>query len=571
MDARLVEAATWGKVDVLSQPPFQNSNDLLLQTTPMGNSALHIAVRFGQTQFCVELCRQCHSLIWKKNLKDDTPLHIAARTGQFSIMEFLVREIVSITTPLRDVENGELHAHDILRMGNGEKNTALHEAIRNRHLEVVTLLTAVDPELWYFTNEAGESPLFLATLYGFQDMVLQALRRSRSLPHHGPNGRTVLRAAVIGGHIGIVRILVEESRELVKEQDSDGKTALHYAASIGDVTTVELLLKSDPATAYILDSDGCSPLHEAAISGHVHIIEKLLQHCPDIVDLSDLEGQNALHVAIKSRKLHVVEYLLSKNELQGLVNQRDNNGNTPLHLAAIHCSLGVVGKLLNDRRVDLRAENKDGQTALAVVQLGTKQTKIFRKFLVWRKLIGANDSSFWSQPVTTRKYKPPAQAKSTKESYNDKVNTLLVVATLIVTVTLSAALTMPGGYRNEASNQGTAVLIRKAAFIAFVIFDALAMGHAICAVFLLLSASIADHEAIAEIVSLAIVYTLTSLGLLTLAFSVAFYAVLSTLPWLAILVCYLICSVPLALTIISFVDQLSILFKLIYFHCSPKE
>jgi len=55
----------------------------------------------------------------------------------------------------------------------------------------------------------------------------------------------------------------------------------------------------------------------------------------------------------------------------------------------------------------------------------------------------------------------------------------LVVAALIATVTFAAAFTLPGGYK---SNQGTAILAKKGAFIVFVISDAISMVLSICAI-----------------------------------------------------------------------------------------
>jgi hypothetical protein len=57
----------------------------------------------------------------------------------------------------------------------------------------------------------------------------------------------------------------------------------------------------------------------------------------------------------------------------------------------------------------------------------------------------------------------------------------IVVAALVATVTFAAAFTVPGGYKNE---QGTAVLVKNAAFADFVISDAIAMVLSISALFM---------------------------------------------------------------------------------------
>ena len=54
--------------------------------------------------------------------------------------------------------------------------------------------------------------------------------------------------------------------------------------------------------------------------------------------------------------------------------------------------------------------------------------------------------------------------------------TNLLSATIIASVTFTAAFTVPGGYESGGINQGLAVLCKKAAFKAFVIANALAFG-----------------------------------------------------------------------------------------------
>ncbi|KAJ6421935.1 hypothetical protein OIU84_026966, partial [Salix udensis] len=68
-----------------------------------------------------------------------------------------------------------------------------------------------------------------------------------------------------------------------------------------------------------------------------------------------------------------------------------------------------------------------------------------------------------------------------QEALNKARESHLVVAALIATVTFAAAFTLPGGYK---SDKGTAILAKKAAFIVFLISDAISMVLSISAVFI---------------------------------------------------------------------------------------
>jgi ankyrin repeat protein len=128
------------------------------------------------------------SLLYKKNRKGNTALHIAASLGYFDMTKLLI-------TFAKDKEVEK--KMELLRMQNNEKNTALHEAIINDHYAIVELLISEDPELALFTNNAGDSPLFLAVDRGFCRIALHILEAVPKCSYGGRKRMNVLHAAVI--------------------------------------------------------------------------------------------------------------------------------------------------------------------------------------------------------------------------------------------------------------------------------------------------------------------------------------------------------------------------------------
>ena len=158
--------------------------------------------------------------------------------------------------------------------------------------------------------------------------------------------------------------------DILKEKDDRGMTPLFYAASIGYLDGVKILLeRPTKCGAYDQrDTDGYYPIHIASRKGHIHVIKKFLDKNPDMIELLNEEGQNILHVAAMYGKAKVVAHMLKRHDLkvEMLINNEDENGNTPLHLAAVEGHPMVVSILTWDKRVDLKALNKEGKRAVDI-------------------------------------------------------------------------------------------------------------------------------------------------------------------------------------------------------------
>ncbi|KAM3236442.1 protein ACCELERATED CELL DEATH 6-like [Capsicum annuum] len=110
----------------------------------------------------------------------------------------------------------------------------------------------------------------------------------------------------------------------------------------------------------------------------------------------------------------------------------------------------------------------------------------------------------------------------------------IVVATLIMTVTFAAGITLPGGFESDSdsSNQGMTILIRKIAFRAFVVYNVIAFTFSAVAIFIyFLMADVSRNpqqlKIIQKLYDLASICLFLSMLAIVVAFATDMFATLS--------------------------------------------
>ncbi|KAK2990405.1 hypothetical protein RJ640_001737 [Escallonia rubra] len=332
MDPSLYRAAIGGKVDIVRQ----HRTNLEHQLTPNNNTVLHVAAMFGHTECANEILEYSPSLSYRVNIQGDTPLHIAARNGCSGIVEALVKCMTI------DVERAGA-GKEMLRMLNKENDTPLHEAVRNCRFDVVKLLVKEDPDFSWPANNFEETPLYLASEKGYHDFVSLILETCTKPAYSGPDAW---------------------KPSLVKETDLHGWTPLHFAARFGYASIVSQLLEADKSLGYIADNDDMNTaLHIAAGHGHINVMREFFEHCPDCCEVVNARGRNFLHNAVEHDQRKAVTYILRQCAIViSLINKKDINGNTPLHLLATS-SYPALG-LISQSGADTNAFNKDNLTPM---------------------------------------------------------------------------------------------------------------------------------------------------------------------------------------------------------------
>ncbi|KAL5546520.1 hypothetical protein UlMin_006207 [Ulmus minor] len=475
-----------------------------LQLTIEKSTILHMASKFGDEERTEQILRSHPSLVQEINMKGDTPLHIAARSGHLGVAKLL------ITCAKTQVVESGLHP---LRMVNKKKLTVLQEAVRNNNYWVVDLLIKEDPGLTCTTEDGVESPLFMAVEGNFDQIAVRILETFPNCALSGRMGMTIMHAAVIGlanysihgaikntywssvfnpcsvlnspikGTEGLSfefvdKVLKKIGPEILQEKDKFGWTPLHYAAYIGNKEVVKLFLETNSSLAYIKNKEGMSALHISAQKGRIGIIKILMQKCPNVCELLDNKDQTALHVAARYNNLDVLRTLLRMTCFRDLINEPDKEGNTFLHEAARHSNLDILMMLANDRRINKTAINNLGKTAGDIFQqLGRAWWKS-RKKQEWNSYTRKK----YTKHLKKQEKHQSLLVKKNESEYIKNVATVnLIVATIITSITFAAFLSMPGGYDNK---NGMPMLRKIFPFRFFLVTNYLAFGFATSSMFI---------------------------------------------------------------------------------------
>ena len=175
-----------------SAPAARRGTSRLLGVTSNGSTALHVVASHGHAELAALICERAPSLAATRNRSLDTPLHCASKAGHRDVAACLLRVMDQATPRSRNLTGA----------------TALHEAVRHGHVEVVDLLMTTDPWLASVTTNGGVSPLYMAVSHSVQ-MVQALLRPSQDggpspASAAGPEGCTALHVAAIKRTNGMI-------------------------------------------------------------------------------------------------------------------------------------------------------------------------------------------------------------------------------------------------------------------------------------------------------------------------------------------------------------------------------
>ncbi|KAJ1275137.1 hypothetical protein BS78_05G113500 [Paspalum vaginatum] len=484
MDRRLLEAAASGHAVEMKHLALHVPG-ILHGTTPQGSTCLHIASIHGHEAFCKDVLALSHSLplLSAVNADSETPLLTAVISGHSLLASFLLR-CCSFQQLSETILKKDKHGCN-----------ALHHGIRNGHRELALELIEAEPALSHDVNQYKESPMFIAVMRDYVD-VFEKLLEIPGSAHGGARGYNALHAALRNGNSAIARRIMETRPQLAREENDSKSTPMQLAVVWGKIEVLRVLSEHDRSLGYVVSTTGAPLLSSAAFRGHIDVAQEILKYCPDAAYCRP-DGSTFLHQAVLAEQTEFVEFVLRSPQLARLVNMRDSDGDTPLHLAVQQGNPKMVAALLLHPHTDVTVLNKDGIDASWKLSGDTDRAKTLNWNEVIMLMLKADPQETTSilRLYKTMKNKVTQSSrkdvKSLTQTYTGNTS---LVAILIATITFAAAFTLPGGYSADTGNEGLPIMARKFAFQAFLISDALAMWSSLGVAFICIIASFTAHS-----------------------------------------------------------------------------
>ncbi|KAM5158043.1 transient receptor potential cation channel subfamily A member 1 isoform 2-T2 [Mantella aurantiaca] len=349
------------------------------------SSPLHVAVQNGRLEI-VKACIEYGAKIDLKQNDNATALHFASTQGATEIVKFMVS---SYTGDKKVVE-----------LPDGNNETPLHKSCLFDHAELAEYLISMGANIDIVDNEL-RTPLLLATSCSSWKTVNLLLEKGANVKLVDSFGRNFLHLTVLqpGGlrNINPEILQKEEIKLLVSDEDADGCTPLHYACRHGVPNSVNNLMGLN-VSLYSKSKDKRSALHFAACYGRYNTCERVLRFIPDarLLNDADEKGMTPLHLAAQNGHDKIVFLLLKKGALM----LSDYRGWTGLHYAAhggytrtiqtfLDTSLSLIDKADKDKNTALHLSAKEGH-AKAVALLLESGAAIN---------LNANDASFFHEAI----------------------------------------------------------------------------------------------------------------------------------------------------------------------------
>jgi serine/threonine-protein phosphatase 6 regulatory ankyrin repeat subunit A len=307
-----------------------------------GYTALHICACKNHPKICTFLLNRGGIDIEARNSTGMTPLLEAA-----SLVD-------SEAVALIFINHG---ANTDVKAGTGENALRLLLRSDMKSLELLQILLEKEADI-NTVDRDGLTPLMKAVIYGRAPLVSAILAKNPNLEATNNSQMTSLNVASWKGFKEIVIQLLNAGAD-INHRDKDGASSLIYAAKHGQEEIVRLLIARG-ADVQVKNNKGQNTLDVAVEAKKTEVATMLMNM--DV--FRESKSNSTIHKAVRDNNVPLIELLLTKNP--ELLEEKDKDGYTPLHLSLLVPAQDSALTYLLQRGADLSARISNGETALMV-------------------------------------------------------------------------------------------------------------------------------------------------------------------------------------------------------------
>lgn len=332
---------------------------------------LHLAAAYGSPEICTTILSQgvpvdIFESIW------GTPLCAASSQGNSDNVKLLLEQGADVDAR------------------NGQSLTSLCLAAFSGHLGVLYLLLKHGAEL-ELEDQSGNTALAQVLKRDQTAAARLLLSAHANANHKSASGWTPLHAAIQCGKLELVQLFLDHGGD-IEGEGAAGARPLHIAVETKSLPMTELLLARG-AQVDTAGSPCLPPIFSAVLANDASLTRLLLEKGANVT--GGKSGSTVFHAAAECGT-SMVRMLTGYFSLQGsgrvleLINQRDDDGESPLHYAARKGDLETVQALVE---AGASIEVEDNSSATPLLLADTQGEKDVKDYLLSR---GARATWQWA-------------------------------------------------------------------------------------------------------------------------------------------------------------------------------
>jgi ankyrin repeat protein len=267
-------------------------------------------------------------------------------------------------------------------------------------------------------DPSGMTAIHFAAMLGGAHSLLYLIQQGADITIRTQEGFTAFDLAVKHGQIQTAKLLARYDGVNINVKTLDGSTHIHQACAKGDVQMVGFLLKHQ-AELNVFDEHGHTPLYVAVKQGNVRLVSLLLAFGADSNKIS-VKGEKLLNLipasevtyrALITKQLVAIAQGAKKGDtrlqrairmgddlsikfLSNIddVNEKNEEGDTPLHLAVRLGSESVIYNLLREK-ADIEGKDLLGRTPLFMAATELHSLKMVNLLISLKADLAAEDGN----------------------------------------------------------------------------------------------------------------------------------------------------------------------------------